>query len=431
MKKTIAYLFILLTWTTQALSLTIEEAVNITIENSNRIKQFGFLSDSQGEQVKSQRSEFYPAFDLEYAFVRQEEEVFFTSKNTSVFTAEASYNLFKGFIDKYNLKKEKYRLEANLYQEKAVTSDVIFQAKRAFIDVLNTSSNLDVAREAVELLERQKRDSELRFREGLIAKNDLLSVEVDLASARFTQLQVESNLKTARETLVRIMGRPLGPDEILEKPDAPAELVLDRAALREEMFEKRSELKFLRALILADTSEVAAIEGEYWPSVDFLLTYRRIGDSIAPDGREGLFVIDTELSGSIVASWNLFEGHRTAHDRAAKKKEMLAREEELRDLEKEVDLQLEKALERYRISNGQIEVTENAIEQAEENLRITNNQYKEKVVTITDLLDARVRLTRAQFEFNTAFFNLLLSLAEIERVVELETSFLWGQKGAE
>lgn len=418
MKKISLIFTLFLTAATPAFSLTIDEAVVIALERNNRIKQFGFLAGSQGDKVKSQKSEFYPAVDLGYTYSRQEEDVFFGTKNTSIFTAEASYNLFKGFIDRNDLEKEEHRYDADRFQERAVVSDVVFAVKSAFIEVLKTASNLEVAKEAVELLERQKKDSELRFREGLIAKNDLLSVEVDLASARFAQFQVESNLKTARETLERIMGRSLEPGGTLDKPSDPGELKLSREELRKEMYGGRSELKYLESLILADRSELAAISGEYWPAVDFFLTYRRLGDSLVPDGRAGMFITDTELSGSVVATWNLFNGYRTTHDRAAKLKEVKAREEELKDLERELDLQLERALENYRISKGQLGVTEDSIKQAEENLRITNNRYNEAIVTITDLLDARVKLTRAHFEFNTAFYNIMLSLAEIERVVE-------------
>ncbi|HSL98704.1 MAG TPA: TolC family protein, partial [Candidatus Limnocylindria bacterium] len=56
--------------------------------------------------------------------------------------------------------------------------------------------------------------------------------------------------------------------------------------------------------------------------------------------------------------------------------------------------------------------------QAEENYRITENQFRERVATSTDLLDARVFLTRARNEYNNAVYNLSLSLAALERVVE-------------
>lgn len=418
MKKIVVFLFVSMWWSYSTMALTIDEAVEIAIENSNRIERSTALKDSQAARVESQKSQFWPALDLAYSFTRQEEDIFFGTKNTSSLSAIGSYNLFNGFIDKNILDQERHLLDATTYEESGVRADVILEARRAFLEVLKVAGNVDAAREGVELLERQQRDSSLRFREGLIAKNELLRVEVELSSARFILLQTESNLKVARERLTRVLGQKLGSGEPLEVPLLPQNLSIDRDELRAEMFKRRSEVKFLDALIMADTSEKDSIEGEYWPALDILLTYRTFGDSLVPDGREGLFLTDTELSGTLLATWNLFEGFKTKNDIIAQEKEIIARQEELKDLKKELDFQLEEAIEKYRISSGQMEVTKDSIEQAEETLRITNNQYKESIATLTDLLDARVSLTRARVESNTAFYNLMISVADIGRVIE-------------
>jgi outer membrane protein TolC len=420
MKKISLIVFALLYFSTTALGLTIDEAAELAVKNNNKVRQFSFLTGSQREKVKSQKSEFLPSLDLSYSFVRQERDVLFGTKNTSAFTAEGTYNLFNGFIDKNTLEQEKHQLKADFYQEKAVVSDVVYGAKRAFIGILKFASNLEVAKEGVELLERQKRDSALRFREGLIAKNDLLKVEVELASTRQRLLQAESDLNISRKNLERLMGTTLDPGEPVEEPPPPGEITITKESLREAMYQQRSEIMFLKSLIESDRAEIAAIKGEYLPSVDLALTYGKLGDSLVPDGREGQFVIDEELSGRVTATWNIFNGFRTKHDMAAKEKEMRAREEELKDLVSELDLQLEEAIEKHRISLGKIGVSKDSIKQAEENYRITDNQYREKIATVTDLLDARVFLTRARTEFNTAFYDLMLSVAELNRVIEGE-----------
>lgn len=431
MKKISIIVFALLYFSTAALGLTIEEAAELAIKNNNRIKQYSYLTNSQKERVRSEKSEFFPSIDFSYTFVKQEKELFFVNRRTSVLEGVASYNLFNGYIDKNTLEQEKHRLKADFYQERAVVADVVLEVKRAFINVLKSSSNLEVAKEGVELLERQKRDSALRFREGLIAKNDLLKVEVELASNRQRLLQAESDLKIARKNLERLMGTTLNPGEPVEEPPPPGEITVTEDALREEMYQQRSEIMFLKSLINSDKSEVAAIKGEFLPKVDLSLNYSKFGDSVAPDGRSGEFLTDTELSWGVTATWNIFNGFRTKHDMAAKEKEMRGREEELKDLVKVLDLQLEEAIEKHRISLGKIDVSKDSIEQAEENYRITDNQYREKIATVTDLLDARVFLTRARTEFNTAFYDLMLSVAELNRVIEGELPVGVKEPGSE
>jgi outer membrane protein TolC len=65
-------------------------------------------------------------------------------------------------------------------------------------------------------------------------------------------------------------------------------------------------------------------------------------------------------------------------------------------------------------------VAEVAIDQGEENYRVVESQFKERVATSTDLLDARFLLTRAKNQYNDAVNDLRLSAAQIERVLE------WG-----
>ncbi|MGA6993910.1 MAG: TolC family protein, partial [Candidatus Deferrimicrobiaceae bacterium] len=72
----------------------------------------------------------------------------------------------------------------------------------------------------------------------------------------------------------------------------------------------------------------------------------------------------------------------------------------------------------YGVSAGRITLSRKSVEQAEENYRITESQFRERVATAADLLDARVFLTRARTEYNAASYDLGLSLAALERVVE-------------
>jgi outer membrane protein TolC len=218
----------------------------------------------------------------------------------------------------------------------------------------------------------------------------------------------------------RVIGKKIGADEILEEPSYPEEVTISIDELRKEMYERRSELRYLKALLESETAEKAAIRGEFLPSVDLILRFRRAGDGIMPDGIDGQNIVDTELSGTVAATWNIFDGFRTTHEVAEQQQIINARENEIRDFEKEIDFQLEASIENHRVSLGKLSEARDAVVQAEENYRITDNQFKAGINTVTDLLDARLFLTRARVQFNTAYYNVGTSLADIERVVEMD-----------
>ena len=75
------------------------------------------------------------------------------------------------------------------------------------------------------------------------------------------------------------------------------------------------------------------------------------------------------------------------------------------DLEEEMKLQLRTALENYQVAVSKLEVSKKAVEHSEENYRITENRFRQRMATTTDLLDARFLLTRAQTEHSNALYR--------------------------
>jgi outer membrane protein TolC len=399
-----------------AFALTMEEAVALSLANQSRIKDFQHRTEAQEKRVDSGKAPFWPELDLRYDYERASETFFFQTKDASTFTAEISYNLFRGFTDRNTLDSARSTLDASRYEQKATQADVVLDVKRAYIRVLRTRKTLEVNRESVTLLERQSRDAEKFWRAGLTAKNEYLRVEVDLASEKQDLLQAETNLRIARKALDRAVGVPVGKDAVIEEIGFVEPMDLDEEALSRVMLARRSELKFLEAQRTAKGYSRDAIKGGYLPSLDLSVEHSRFGETFAFEGREGLF--DKDTRGLISLEWNLFDGWKKRNDIRAEESEIRAITERIRDTRENLFLQLTIAVEEYRVSAGRIELSKKGVEQAEENYRITENQFRERVATSTDLLDARVFLTRARNEYNNAVYNLSLSLAALERVVE-------------
>jgi outer membrane protein TolC len=398
-------------------ALTMDEAVDMALDNNPRLQDFRYRTEAQRSRVDSRKAPFWPELDATYNYTNADTTYLLRTEEASVFTAEISYNLFRGFSDLNTLKSSRSTLDASRYEQKSTEADVVLDVKRAYIRVLRTRKALEVAGEAVELLERQSRDAERFWRAGLTAKNQFLLVEVALASNRQELLQAETNVRIARKALDRAVGVSLGGDEVIEDLGSMDPVKLDEEALSRVMLANRSELKFLEAQFAAREYARDSIRGRYYPSVDLSFSHSRFGEGVAfdelPDPLE-----DSDTRAMVEAKWNLFEGWRTKNDILAEESEIRAITERIRETKENIFLQLKVAVEEYRVSAGRIELARKGIEQAEENFRITDNQFRERVATTTDLLDARFLLSRARDEYNNAFYNLNLSLAALERVVE-------------
>jgi outer membrane protein TolC len=403
-----------------ATALTMEEAVDLALKNNNRIRQFQHLESSRKEGVGTARSDFYPSLDIGYLHTESTEEVFFTQ--SQVFTAEAAYNFFNGFSDQNSLREAKARARASLFERKSTVADVVLEVRSAYIEVLRSTSAVETAREGVELLEQQLRDTQLFYREGLLPKNDVLEVELSLASNRQDLLQAKRDRTVAVKRLERVAGARFSVEETFEKFEEMGAIDVntefDFAVLREEMLDRRSEIKFLEETAAANRYAMKSVRGEYLPALDVRASYNRFLDTDSA-GAE-LFDFEEEAQVVITASWNLFSGFETRHESARFNYLARAAEAELADTREELVLQLQTSLENFDVSRGKLAVAEVAIEQGEENYRVVESQFKERVATSTDLLDARFLLTRAKNQYNDAVNDLRLSAAQIERVLE------WG-----
>jgi outer membrane protein TolC len=60
------------------------------------------------------------------------------------------------------------------------------------------------------------------------------------------------------------------------------------------------------------------------------------------------------------------------------------------------------------------------VEQAKENLRITEERYREQVATSTEVIDARTLLTRTQNNYYNALNGYNLSKAALYRAIGAE-----------
>jgi outer membrane protein TolC len=398
-------------------ALTIDEAVDLALANNHRIKEARHLEQSAVSGIGVSRSNFHPSFDVSYDYRRSEQEISNFGDEASTFTLELSYNLFRGKEDVHGLAESRARSDAAAWKRRSVEADIALAVKWAFIDVLRARRSVDTEAEGVQLLEAQRQEAERFFQQGLTAKNDLLRVEVELSSARQALLRAEGNLHLAWKGLVRLLGVDLpGGEEIAPFTKLPEPGDLSFPALREEMLQNRSEIAYLKSLQTALEKDRESLKAPYWPRVDFVLAHDSFGDTIFPGGQEGGF--DSDTSARLAATWNLYNGKRTKHEVEEAEYRALANAEALEDTVAELVLQLESALERYRVARANTDTARVAVEQAEENYRVNENLYKARLGTSTDLTDARFFLTRSRSEYTDALAETFKAVTGLERVLE-------------
>ncbi len=416
MKFLTTTLLLLILLAPQANALTLTEAVAAAQQNHQRIEQFRANADQSKATVGIARAAFLPRVDLAYSYLKWDKDYSEFGIYNSTLSLGASLNLFNGLRDFHNYQAAKQRAQGADYQLQATRADITLETKQAYIEVLRAGHSVATAAEGVDLLERQLRDTKLKYEHGVIARNELLRVEVELSNARQNLLQAEGQQQIASRQLERSIGAQLASEETLADLTGDSLQSFDPAQVnsyQQQLRDNRSELLYLRSELQASKRLRQASKGDYLPRVDLGFTHEEYGDDLSP--------LDSNSDDNLLtlsASWNLFDGFAREKSVATADAQTRKIAAQLRDTEAALDLQLATALQNARIATGRQQEARTGVISAEENYRVTENRFAQQQATTVDLLDAQFLLTRARNLEIDARYDLYLSSAQLERILE-------------
>ena len=116
-------------------------------------------------------------------------------------------------------------------------------------------------------------------------------------------------------------------------------------------------------------------------------------------------------------TWTFWEWGKTHY--AVKEKQSVKRRflNQKKALEDSILLDVKNALLDLELTREDIPTTKKAVEQAEENLRVSEERYKVQATTSTEVLDAQTLLTQARSNYYDALYNHNLAKARLKRAI--------------
>lgn len=396
-------------------AIDLDEVLNISLEKNLDIANSVYEYKESKETYNQSKSSFLPKLDLSYSYNNRDKLITSAGqlKEDSTGLAQISYNLFNGFSDYSSLKSSEYIKNASKFYLQATKQDIILSTKTAYINYLNSEKNLETMNLAYELFDKQYLDAKAQYDQGIISRNDLLKVEVNLLNAKQNVVESKANLKIAKYELSNILG---GYDLSQENIKDLEELELEYKISKDINLETRSEIKALE-LSLKSIKELSfGSNSNFMPKVDAYLSYYQYGNSESLNGRVNY--PDTQEIVNVSASWNLYNGSYDVSELKKKSIQVKKASIALEKLRLDVKLQYENALSLYEVSKLNYKSSKLALEQAEENYKIEKNRFNEGLSNNTDLIDANYLLTSAKQRYFTSYYNKYLAIASLKRVLE-------------
>jgi len=398
MKRILSYIILCAVFSPAAVhALTLEEGLRIVVEGGRDVTIARSDEDVAREGVGLARSPWLPWVDLygreTWLHYQPEAKTPFGAMPTSqdkfvTYGVKATQLLYDFGKTSSSINASQSGLKARQIEIDRTRSQAAFDFTIAFLDLLEAEKLLKVAAEEVTRYEAHKKDTEARFKAGVVTRNEVLQADVLLADSR-QRLLTADNLRSLRASkinslLMRPLNDPVQPVEISANPAAV--LTLEEGWASAEATSTR--LAELDAIIEAKEESVRSTQAEYLPSVYVSGGYEYM---------ENKYQVHQD-NWSVIAgvNINLWAGgasnSRVGMARAELRSLKLNREKLLDGIRLEVKsayLDLQSSLQK-------IDVAKTTVAQAEENLRLQKLRYKEGVGTATEVLDAVTLLSTAE-----------------------------------
>lgn len=407
--------------------LSLEEAIELSIQNSKQLKLGQSNVDIAGLQIKQIRDNQLPSLSLSGSYLRlntpninmkarqsEGDSVSsggFGKVNQAMYgMVSASVPIFTGFRFKYGLESAKYLEQASRLDVENDRMAVIQNTVAAYGNLYKSQRAVDLGAE--QLRSEQKRVAEFTNREknGMLARNDLMKAKLQASQVELALLDAENDLKLTTVNMNLLLGLP----EVtpLAVDSASFSQLQDAGTLSQWEEKAMTNRKDLAANLIrqkAANANIKVAKADLYPNVALTGGYIALGIP-------GVITVPNAMNVGIGVKYDIASlwksGAKIAEART-REFQVQTNQEMLYD---KVRMEINTAYYNYVLSKRRIEVLATAVEQADENFRITKNKYENSLVSTTDLLDADVDQIRSKINFESAKADAIVAYKRLEQV---------------
>lgn len=325
-------------------------------------------------------------------------------------TITASLPIYTGGRLTNITKAAESQVDAAGWSVRQTEQELKIHVAEAYVNVLRAQGGAVISDREVEAVSGYVQDVQNLYGQEMVAKNDLLSVQVYLAESQQRNLQIKNAVQLAQSFYNNMLGRPLDAPVELEPlepaPEAPGATL---ESLTEKAVGNRPELNNLTAQTESLRYAAKAIKGGLLPQVALL------GGMIYVD----LDTLEDNTIGyaGVGASWTLFDAGVTRKQAEALSKRRISSEELLAQARTLISLQVRQTWLAREEAFNRLKVAQTSLDSADENQRVTRDRYREGMGTNTEVLEAETRRTAAFTSYNNAKYDAVYADLRLKYVV--------------
>lgn len=419
--------------------LTLDEAIKTTLQNNPSLQAAGLGTKSAQWGVKKAYLDYLPQVNFGFQYVRLDNGTLdranafynFVQENAGAFPDELTRNvrpgawansygptvsvvqpIYSGGILRSQLgvaQATDVRSQANLEETRQL---VIFETQGAYLHALKAMELVALAQEAHRSAQEHLQTTSKMMEVGMRARNEVLRFEVALANAENNLVIAQNNYELLKASLNKVMGVDIEREFTLTPvEDFSWEAPRTLQEQTEIALRRHPGLQVMKSTVSMQHAAVGVARSGFMPKVSLAYNYAwEANDTWAFDSYKTWNL-------AIVASIPVFNSFQN-YAGLKKEQETLGQVKKLEDeFMRGLQLQVKQASLNLTAADKRMAISEKAVEEANENLRIVKNSYQVGLLSSLDVVDAEVAAIQAKASRIEARYDYFIAKAQLARAM--------------
>lgn len=358
-------------------------------ESSDFLAKYRILDQETIDEINKESGSNYSVDDFTIGILKK-------GTSTGLTLIEPLYT--GGRISNYN-KLADLQVDARNLQRDVADDQIVMDTEYLYYKILELHETDKTLAAMEKELENIHQDAFNAWENGIVNKNDVLSVELVQDQLSALRIKADNGCKLLRRALAKHIGMPdedIDVDTTLSKDIvAPEQLAISA----ETALENRSETRLLDLYVEKSVLERKIAAANMLPilAVGGTASYSQFASSDWNPRMMGVVTMQIPLS----SFWS------ERHEYKRKKIEEQKANDFRKDKRELITLQIQDAYDNLVSTYKQTQIAQKSINRAEENMRINREHYREGLTTMTVLLDAQRQQQQALSQYNAAVSEYL------------------------
>jgi len=403
-------------------SLTINEAIKLTLSNQPLITQAVTQINAVDAKLKEQKSSYYPVVEgsLSYAYMGPLISLAFPGLGNFDFNTLNNYDMHVSVEQVlYDFGKrdatmeliKSYKLSA---EEKVnlIKSNLAYQTIQVFYTILFLEKSIDVKNEQINTLNEHLEIAKKKVASGSSTDFDVLTTEVRVASAQNELIDLQNSLNKGKIYLLGLIGNETDRAVNLSGDFSISLTDINETSLISQAYSARPEIKLAREVESSAklSTQVAALGNK--PTLAVGVSYG-LKNGMFPD----LDVLRGNWLAAVSANIPIFDGYKTDAKKEEAEVDLKSSTQEILVQERKIKAEVQSAVTDLKTGLNKLTTTEVQVKHAKEAVSRAEVQYRDGVITNLDLLDAEIALAEAKLLYLQVLYKNVVNKFALDKVV--------------